>query len=157
MKTTHKKYVVLVASPFKLQVYEMLHYSPQQSERLAQESEGSALAQDFLTFGQFCFFATELKRKYVEADDDDTSSKAKSSRGPDSGGQAIEVPAGGGGHPSNEAIRPQHPQTVPAALQVSTRSQGRNQGLRNPPRRRQPTTCFSGVRVTQPPGVRSGH
>ena len=59
--------------PSKSQVYEMLHYSPQQSERLAQESEGSALAQDFLTFGQFCFFATELKRKYVEADDDDTS------------------------------------------------------------------------------------
>ena len=64
---------MLVASSDKLQVYEMLHYSPQQSDRLAQESEGSALAQDFLTFGQFCFFATELKRKYVEADDDDTS------------------------------------------------------------------------------------
>merc|ERR1719391_41410 len=53
-----------------------------------------------------------------------------------------------------QSIRP-HPQTVPAALQVSTRSQVRNQGLRNPPRRRQPTTCFSGVRVTQPPGVRT--
>ena len=55
-----------------------------------------------------------------------------------------------------QSIRP-HPPTVPAAQQVSTRSQVRSQGLRNPPRRRQPTTCFSGVRVTQPPGVRSGH
>ena len=123
MNTTPKKYVVLVASPDKLQVYEMLHYSPQQSDRLAQESEGSALAQDFLTFGQFCFFATELKRKYVEADDDDTSSKAKSSRGPDSGGQAIEVPAGGGGgHPSSE----DGPVNTPTSSNSSSCSAGLN-------------------------------
>merc|ERR1719175_151910 len=102
----------------------MLHYSPQQSDRLAQESEGSALAQDFLTFGQFCFFATELKRKYVEADDDDTSSKAKSCRGPDSGGQAIEVPAGGGGggHPSSE----DGPVNTPTSSNSSSCSAGLN-------------------------------